>query len=296
MVKNYIKLAQRRANKAIDIAVEYFKNPTVSQRLIDSVQYSLLNGGKRVRAALLYACGDALGVPNGALDKAVVAIEMIHAYSLIHDDLPEMDNDDLRRGQPTNHIQFDVATAILAGDALQAMAYEYISLIDEVDPKKVLKTIHAFSYCSGLRGMVAGQMLDIAAENNEINLKQLENIHHHKTGDLLTAALLMAFHLSQYSENDHVEKVIRKFAKYMGLAFQIQDDILDVTSNTEVLGKEVGHDISANKQTYPSLIGIGASEDLLREYYYESICALDEISVDLTTLKEIAAFIINRKH
>ncbi len=207
-----------------------------------------------------------------------------------------MDDDKLRRGKPTCHIAFDEATAILAGDALQSMAYEYLTLIDNVDSKQIISIIKILSVRSGFSGMVAGQMLDIEAEKVTLNLEQLENVHRHKTGDLLCASVLAGFYLSSQYQDKKIEQSFISFAENIGLAFQIQDDILDVTSTTEILGKVAGHDESMNKQTYPSLIGVSASQDLLKTYFNTSMLALNEIPINLSTLKEIADFIIHRNN
>jgi farnesyl diphosphate synthase len=295
MTENHsIQKYKLRADNAIEIALSYFEGNSVSFKLFEAVKYSLLNGGKRVRAALVYAVGDAFNVPSKTLDKAAVALEMIHAYSLIHDDLPAMDNDELRRGKPTCHIAFDEATAILAGDALQSMAYEYLLLVDEIDPKQVIKALKLLSTNAGFNGMVAGQMLDIAAENSCINMDELEKIHRHKTGDLLCASVLIGLYLSESYENTSYINSLTTFAENIGLAFQIQDDVLDVTATTEELGKIAGHDESSNKQTYPSLLGVPESQALLKTYFNVSMLALNEIPVNLSKLKEIASFIVNR--
>lgn len=286
-----------RADDAVNLALEYFKQNNVSERLLDAISYSLSNGGKRVRASLLYAVGDAFEVDSSVLDKAASALEMIHAYSLIHDDLPAMDDDDLRRGKPTCHIAFDDATAILAGDALQAMSYEYLCLIDlspNISANQILKVMRTLAKYSGVNGMVAGQMLDIEADKITVDLAELEIVHQHKTGDLLCASVLIGFYLSALYQDKKIETALIAFAKNIGLAFQIQDDILDVTSNTEILGKEARHDQATNKQTYPSLIGLEKSELLLNNCFDRSIQALELVSINLNKLKEIASFIVKR--
>lgn len=223
-------------------------------RLLEAIEYTLLNGGKRMRPLLVYATAESTGLDFAVADHIAAAIEMIHAYSLIHDDLPSMDDDDLRRGQATCHIKFDEATAILAADALQALAFECLSNTPCAH-STVVKLITILSRAAGAQGMVGGQMLDLEAEGHVLQIKQLQNIHAMKTGALLMACVTS---VTECSKNlTPLERTAYKsFAQHFGIAYQIIDDVLDITSDTETLGKPAQSDIKNSKSTYPSLLGL----------------------------------------
>nr|WP_218944280.1 farnesyl diphosphate synthase [Marinicella rhabdoformis] len=261
-------------------------------KLKEAVAYSLLAGGKRVRPLLVYATADALGVPFDEADHVAAAIEMIHAYSLIHDDLPSMDDDDLRRGKPTCHIQFDEATAILAGDALQAMAFEVLSQTPS-QATQIVKIIQIMSKACGLVGMAGGQSLDLEAENKEVRLSQLQKIHAAKTGALLIACVDM---ICALSDNHKAAAELHQFANHFGMAFQIVDDILDVTADTETLGKPAGSDEALNKSTYPSLMGLSGAKDAAEKHIHSCFKHLEAAHISSDKLTQLTHFILNRAH
>jgi farnesyl diphosphate synthase len=270
------------------------KDAQLSQ-LHAAMRYSTLDGGKRVRPLLVYATGEALGVEIENLDIIAAAIEMIHVYSLIHDDLPAMDNDDLRRGKATNHKAFDEATAILAGDALQAMAFNLLASSSQLNlsAKTRLQIITELSHAAGSVGMVGGQAIDLASVNQVLTLAELEQMHACKTGALIRASILMPAYCAN---NISVLKIqnLENFARCIGLAFQVQDDILDIESDTKTLGKTQGADIAANKPTYPSIIGLTASKQKLADLYQEAMQSLHNFGNSVQSLKELAGFIVNR--
>lgn len=261
-------------------------------RLHEAMRYSVLNGGKRMRPLLVYATGEALGVAPDVLDIPAAAIELIHVYSLIHDDLPAMDDDVLRRGKPTCHCAFDEATAILAGDALQALAFQLIAQAHEqLSAEQRLRMLQHLSIAAGSRGMVGGQAIDLAAVGKVLTELELEQMHIHKTGALIRSSVLLAAYTApdlpakQLNQLDH-------YAKCLGLAFQVQDDILDIESDTQTLGKTRGADEAAGKPTYPSIIGMSAAKRKLHELYLEAVAALEGLNAPL--LLEIAEFTVKR--
>jgi geranylgeranyl pyrophosphate synthase len=289
----------QRVNQAL---IERFDNADKYEpRLIEAMQYSLLSGGKRVRPLLVYAAALAVGRCTELTDTAAAAVESIHAYSLIHDDLPAMDDDDLRRGQATCHIKFDEATAILAGDALQAIAFEWLSapLIKnkEVDSHKILskqlQCLQILAQASGHLGMVAGQAIDLAAINQTLTIEQLTQMHKLKTGALITASIqLGAFSTSNVSE--YQLEALTNYANAIGLAFQVQDDILDVTADTNTLGKQQGADIANNKPTFVSLLGLEGAQDKANTLYSEALEALSDFGDNADHLRHLATYIIKR--
>lgn len=261
-------------------------------RLHEAMRYSVLNGGKRIRPLLVYATGEALGLQPEHLDIPAAAIELIHVYSLIHDDLPAMDDDVLRRGKPTCHCAYDEATAILAGDALQALAFQLLTQADEqISAQQRLRMIQQLSIAAGSRGMVGGQAIDLAAVGKDITELELEQMHIHKTGALIRSSVLLA----AYTEPALADKQLMQldhYAKCLGLAFQVQDDILDIESDTQTLGKTRGADAAAGKPTYPSIIGMSAAKRKLDELYLEAVAALEGLNAPL--LLEIAEFTVKR--
>lgn len=264
-------------------------------KLLEAMEYAVLLGGKRIRPFLVYATGKMLGASSEALDAPAAAIEAIHAYSLIHDDLPSMDDDNLRRGQPTCHIAFDEATAILAGDALQPFAFELIATSEKLTDSQKVKLTKILAENAGVKGMCFGQSLDLEAENKEIDLLSLERIHQHKTGNLLRAAVKMGFVCSEYAHDALIEKALDDYATAIGLAFQVQDDILDIEGDSAVLGKTVGADIQAHKSTYPKFLGLAGAKEKANALYETALLALDNVPFDTTTLRELAKFVVNRQ-
>ncbi|MGL4858671.1 MAG: (2E,6E)-farnesyl diphosphate synthase [Enterobacteriaceae bacterium] len=267
-------------------------------RLLQAMRYGALLGGKRLRPYLVYATGSMLSVPLESLDTPAAAIECIHAYSLIHDDLPAMDDDPLRRGHPTCHIHFDEATATLAGDALQTLAFTLLAsgTMPGVAEKSRLQMIAELATASGIRGMCLGQSLDLAAEGRKITLAELETIHRHKTGVLIRAAVRLGA-LAAGTRTEPLLPLLDRYANAIGLAFQVQDDILDVIGETSKTGKQRGSDQNLGKNTYPALLGIDSARAKAWDLYQEALLALSELAahqLDVTPLQILAAFIIDR--
>ncbi len=267
----------------------------VPAELRDAIQYVVLGGGKRIRAGMVYATGEALGAELIILDKAAAAVELVHAYSLVHDDLPAMDDDELRHGKAACHKVFGEAIAILAGDALQAFAFEMLAKASEnISAEINIKMIGILAKASGARGMVGGQVLDLIAEGKQITPDQLENIHLCKTGALITASVqLGALAGGCVTEIQFIN--LTKFAQTIGLAFQVRDDIIDIESNTAILGKKQGADLTKNKATYPALLGMSAAKDKLKALYQQAYLALEKAGLQESKLKEIAQFVIGRE-
>ena len=288
-----LKQVQDRINQFL--ANQFEEIDSYNAPLRDAMKYGLLLGGKRVRPFLVYATGKMLGAETSALDYAAAAIEAIHAYSLIHDDLPAMDNDELRRGQPTCHIAFDEATAILAGDALQAFAFEILTLAPSLSAEQKLQLVKVLAQASGVQGMCLGQSLDLISEHKQVNLAELELIHRNKTGALLTAALKLGFICSPHFKNKELEKQLERYSQAIGLAFQVQDDILDIEGDSAEIGKPVGSDLDLDKSTYPKLLGLEGAKQKAQELYQTALHELDNLPFDTTALRALAEFIVNRK-
>ena len=266
------------------------------ERLRLAMRYSTLAGGKRIRALLVYAAGLAVNAPLQRLDSVAAALECIHCYSLIHDDLPSMDDDDLRRGQATSHIEFDEATAILAGDALQTLAFELLNSGDsKLSDRQARNISHKLAVCAGGSGMVGGQMLDILATENSLDRDSLENIHRRKTGALISAAVVCGALCSETVTEQQITQ-LEIYAESIGLAFQVMDDILDIESSTEILGKPSGADLALGKSTYPALIGLQASKDLAQNLYQQAIASVAAIGDNTIYLVDLAALVVNRNH
>ena len=269
---------------------------TFPSPLIEAMKYGVLLGGKRIRPFLVYATGRMLGVSLNQLDYAAAAIEAVHAYSLIHDDLPAMDNDVLRRGQPTCHIAFDEATAILAGDALQSFAFEMLANAAYLSSEQKLRLVKALSHGAGAQGMCLGQSLDLISENKQISLPTLEQIHRNKTGALLSTAVVMGFHCSRYFADDQLEERLARYAAAIGLAFQVQDDILDIEGESAITGKTVGSDVATDKCTYPKLLGLDSAKQKAQELYQSALAELERVPFNTAPLKALAEFVVNRKN
>ena len=277
--QQFLSSSQARCNQLLEALIA--AQPTEKAPLVEAMGYSLLNGGKRVRPVLTYATALAVGEINGATDQFACALECMHSYSLIHDDLPAMDDDDLRRGQPTCHIQFDEATAILAGDALQCLAFEIIASSTNLDTQTLLRAIHELSVAAGASGMVMGQSIDLASVDKQLALLELEKMHAYKTGALIEASVVLGA-LSAGANAAQLE-ALRTYAKAIGLAFQVQDDIIDVTSDTETLGKNQGSDEEKNKPTYVSLLGLDEAKQKAERLNEEAHRALATFGERLTT-------------
>ncbi|NBV76108.1 MAG: geranyl transferase, partial [Methylococcaceae bacterium] len=252
---------------------------------------------KRMRPLLTYATGRALGLKEEVLDAPACAVEFIHVYSLIHDDLPAMDNDDLRRGKPTCHKAFDEATAILAGDALQAQAFEILATDPsiEVDAAARLKMIHCLTRASGSQGMVGGQAIDLGSVGTKLTLPELENMHIHKTGALIRASVNLAA-LSKTDLDPAIAKQLDHYAKCIGLSFQVKDDILDIESDTSTLGKTQGKDADNDKPTYPALLGMAGAKQKAQELHEQAIASLSSFGAEADLLRELSLYIIERSH
>ena len=270
--------------------------PPPSNLLNEAIRYMALGSGKRIRASLVYATGEMFQQTPDKLHAVAASVELIHCYSLIHDDLPAMDDDDLRRGKPTCHLAFDEATAILTGDALQTLAFDFLSNpdINPLDASQSLKIISTLAQASGPTGMILGQSLDMAAENQTPSLASLEEIHHNKTGALISAALMMGL-LAANVVNEKQLSAIRRFGKHIGLAFQIKDDLLDISSTTAMLGKPVKSDLKHDKATFPSILGIQATETALQKHHDIAIEALQDLEVNAFFLKEISHHLLHRQ-
>ena len=286
---------QQRNNQQLNQWLEQL--PHQEQPLIQAMKYGLLLGGKRVRPFLVYITGQMLGCKPEDLDTPASAIECIHAYSLIHDDLPAMDDDDLRRSQPTCHIKFDEATAILTGDALQTLAFTILAE-GELNPNaenQRIKMVQALAQASGAGGMCLGQALDLGAENRRVSLADLEEIHRNKTGALINCAVKLGA-LAAGEKGLEVLPHLERYSKAIGLAFQVQDDILDIISDTETLGKPQGSDQELNKSTYPSLLGLEGAMEKAHTLLQEALQALEAIPYNTQLLEEFARYVIERKN
>ena len=268
----------------------------VPDRLLEAMRYSVLGGGKRVRPLLVYASGELVGAAEDALDPVAAAVELIHAYSLVHDDLPAMDDDDLRRGRPTTHRQFDEATAILAGDALQALAFEVLATDPKLAarPQMQVKMLAWLTRAAGPAGMVGGQALDMAAEGQRIDERGLERIHRGKTGALIRASFMMPSELGDLRAVQRASLDV--FARDIGLVFQIRDDLLEVEQDTATLGKNAGSDSGNDKSTYPSTLGVEGARRRAAETQKRAVDALRTFGNRSDALLWLSEFILNRSY
>ncbi|MBU5377189.1 MAG: (2E,6E)-farnesyl diphosphate synthase [Pantoea sp.] len=291
-----LSLYPERANAALSRLLAPL--PFQSSPLVNAMRYGALLGGKRLRPFLVYATGEMFNADPASLDAPAAAVECIHAYSLIHDDLPAMDDDALRRGQPTCHIKYGEDTAILAGDALQTLAFSILA--DEpmpgVSDASRIAMIAELARASGVAGMCGGQALDLAAEGQRVGLEQLEQIHRHKTGALIRAAVRLGA-LAAGERGRDALPALDIYADAIGLAFQVQDDILDVVGDSAITGKKQGADQDLDKSTYPSLLGLDNARAKARELHQQALSALDILaaqSLDTTALQALASFVIER--
>jgi len=264
--------------------------------LHEAMRYTVMGGGKRIRPMLVYAGGQATGADSQLLDRPACAVELIHAYSLIHDDLPAMDDDDLRRGKPSCHRAFGEATAILAGDALQSHAFQVLSNgpSEAVDADTRLRMINTLALASGSRGMAGGQVIDLAATGQQLNIAELEDMHIHKTGALIRASVVLGALCGTTAGQADIDR-LDHYAKCIGLAFQIRDDILDVEGEANTLGKNTGMDQRLEKSTYPALIGMQGARQRAAELHVEALDSLASFSSDADPLRCISAYIIERE-
>lgn len=291
------QFAKDVASRTNDFMEKYVKSlDDAAPNLKEAMLYGLLLGGKRARPLLVYATGLALGQSREKLDYAAAAIECVHAYSLIHDDMPEMDNDKLRRGHETVHVKFSQTGALLAGDALQTLAFEIISDKNSgLSDKAIAQLTRILSTKAGYTGMCGGQAIDLDSEGKHLSLDKLRLLHSKKTGALIRAAVLMGAVCSD-NVTDSQLAVLDEYASWTGLAFQVWDDVLDVIGDTAVMGKTQGADINLDKSTYPSLMGLEQAKSFASECAQKAIESLKNIDIDSSLLKEFALFTVNRDH
>ena len=286
-------LAGSRALVEVELNSLLPSSATAPEKIHQAIRWSVFAGGKRFRPALLLATGQALGASIKQLIRTACAFEMVHTYSLIHDDLPAMDDDDLRRGRPTCHVRFDEATAILAGDALQTLAFRTIAEDDGLRADTRIALISELARAAGTpEGMVAGQALDMEAETRQVNGAQLEEIHRLKTGALIVAAARCGAIIGEASEKELT--AVTSYGSHLGLLFQITDDFLDVTATAEDLGKTPGKDAQSNKATYPGLFGIEETKTAAVRAHRDACAALDQLDRPTEVLRRIADFILHR--
>jgi geranylgeranyl diphosphate synthase type II len=292
-LKKYI---QKKSEAVNDTLAQVLQNSQQDETINQAMKYSLMAGGKRIRPALCLAASEAVGGNPADAMMAACAMEMIHTYSLIHDDLPAMDDDQLRRGKPTCHVAFGEATAILAGDALLTMAFEILASVpfeNGVQAAKWLQVIRIIAIAAGARGMIQGQMLDIAAEGRRLSVSDLESMHLLKTGALIEASLQCGALLA--NANQAQQGHLKTYARNIGLAFQVADDILNVEGNPALMGKAVGTDRLNQKNTYPSLLGLDASKQFAQKLIRQALQALEAFDNKADPLRALATYIIERK-
>jgi len=292
--QNHLATYQHRVDAALDKYLP--KEDPPEHNLAEAIRYSVMGGGKRIRPAMVYAAGEAMGVATDLLDIPACAVEMIHAYSLIHDDLPAMDDDDLRRGRPTCHKAFDEATAMLAGDALQALAYEILAKDKHVEltPEHRIEMLSLLTEASGAHGMAGGQAVDLASVGKKLNLQQLEHMHQLKTGALIRASILLGGMCKQDISHDEIKR-LSDYAMCIGLSFQIQDDILDVISDTETLGKPQGSDQAQKKPTFPAILGLEQSQKRALAQHQQALDILQPFDEKADSLRQLSAYIVERR-
>jgi geranylgeranyl pyrophosphate synthase len=286
---------QRRVEHALDRCLPATAEPP--QRLHEAMRYATLDGGKRVRAALVYAAGEALGASVPLLDAPACAVELVHAYSLVHDDLPCMDDDDLRRGKPTCHRTYGEAAALLAGDALQTLAFQILAedaALAVLAPAKRLQMIATLAAAAGSSGMAGGQAIDLAAVGKPMNADQLQEMHTRKTGALIHGSVMLGALATGNGTPAHLAALDR-FGRVVGLAFQIVDDILDVEGDTQTLGKTARADAARNKPTYPAVLGMAAARQRARELHKEALESLAPFGDNGQILAALASFILERR-
>ncbi|WP_223472549.1 MULTISPECIES: (2E,6E)-farnesyl diphosphate synthase [unclassified Pseudomonas] len=294
MIGAYQASSQARVNAALETL---FSAPSPElARLYEAMRYSVMNGGKRVRPLLAYAACEALGGQAEQANGAACAVELIHAYSLVHDDLPAMDDDDLRRGQPTTHKQFDEACAILAGDGLQSLAFTALldPALSDCPAQVRLDMVSALALAAGPAGMVGGQAIDLGSVGLKLDQSALEYMHRHKTGALIEASVRLGALASGRATPEQLQ-ALQTYARAIGLAFQVQDDILDVESDTQTLGKRQGADIARDKPTYPALLGLDAAKAYARELRDQALAALRPFDAAAEPLRDLARYIVERR-
>ena len=294
-LKEYLVTSQERVEKALELRLPV--NTVLPKRLHDAMRYSTLDGGKRMRPMLTYSAGKALGIAPEILDGPACAIEMIHVYSLIHDDLPAMDDDDLRRGKATSHVAYDEATAILAGDALQTLAFQILAEDKSMNASAAtrINMITALAKASGSQGMVGGQAIDLESVGKKLTLPELENMHIHKTGALIRVSVQFAS-LSIPDLDPATAAKLDHYAKCIGLSFQVKDDILDEESDTATLGKTQGKDQDNDKPTYPALLGLDGAKLKAQNLHEQAVESLSGFGAEADLLRDLSLYIIQRDH
>ncbi|MGR9115890.1 MAG: (2E,6E)-farnesyl diphosphate synthase [Gammaproteobacteria bacterium] len=294
-LKEYLSFCQNRVERALEARLP--SENVLPKKLHEAMRYTVLDGGKRMRPMLTYCTGKTLGIGPEELDAPACAVEFIHVYSLIHDDLPAMDDDDLRRGKATCHVAFDEATAILTGDALQALAFKVLSDDPSIkaDAEARLKMITTLAKASGSQGMVGGQAIDLESVGTQLSLPELENMHIHKTGALIRASVNMAT-LAMPGIDQKVADSLDHYAKCIGLSFQVKDDILDEESDTATLGKTQGKDKDNDKPTYPALLGLAGAKQKAQELHEQALDSLSVFGSEADLLRDLSLYIIQRDH
>ncbi|MBT3811305.1 MAG: (2E,6E)-farnesyl diphosphate synthase [Gammaproteobacteria bacterium] len=294
-LKDYLVTSQERVEKALQLRLP--EKTILPRRLHEAMRYSTLDGGKRMRPMLTYSAGKALGIAPEVLDGPACAVEMIHVYSLIHDDLPAMDDDDLRRGKATSHVAFDEATAILAGDALQALAFQILARDSSMNASAEtrINMINALTKASGSLGMVGGQAIDLESVGKKLTLPELENMHIHKTGALIRVSVQLAT-LSKPDLDSAMASKLDHYAKCIGLSFQVKDDILDEESDTATLGKTQGKDQDNDKPTYPALLGLVGAKQKAQDLHEQAVDSLSGFGTEADLLRDLSLYIIQRDH
>ncbi|WP_396622612.1 (2E,6E)-farnesyl diphosphate synthase [Marinobacter sp. W-8] len=288
----YLDQCRHQVDRELDRCLA--RNAT-SERLQETMRYSVLGGGKRVRPALCIAAARAMGSHESTALAPACALELIHAYSLVHDDLPAMDDDDLRRGRPTAHIAFDEASAILAGDALQTLAFALLSDAPALSDRQRVAMISELARASGHQGMVGGQAIDLESVGRQLSVEQLEAMHRHKTGALIEASVRLGALTSETVTESQLTN-LADYASALGLAFQVQDDLLDIEGDTEIIGKRQGSDVAKAKPTYPALLGIDGARQHLARLLDEALGALESFGPEADTLRAMADYVVARSH
>lgn len=291
---DWMEAQRARVERALEHVVPV---PTlIPGKLHEAMRYAALGAGKRMRPLLVFAAGELVGAPADALAYAGAAVELIHAYSLVHDDLPCMDDDTLRRGKPTCHVAFDEATALLVGDSLQSLAFQVLSeRVLAQDAQRQLEMVRVLAAASGSRGMAGGQAIDLASVGQELSVPELELMHIHKTGALIRAAVWLGASCGEPlppATRAHLDR----FAKFAGLAFQVVDDVLDVQADTATLGKTAGKDAQHNKPTYVSVLGLARAHELAHELRGQALSALEPLGQPAQRLRELTDYIVLRSH
>ncbi|MDX1597136.1 MAG: polyprenyl synthetase family protein [Marinobacter sp.] len=293
IAESFLETSRARVDAALDKHIE--AGGRASDRLQEAMRYSVLGGGKRIRPALCLAAARAVGQDSERALVPACTLELIHAYSLIHDDLPAMDNDELRRGRPTAHIAFDEATAILAGDALQALAFGWLAEAPKLTDATRLAMVRELAVASGHRGMVGGQAIDLASVGKTLSIGELENMHRHKTGALIEASVRIGALTADSLSEQHLTS-LTGYAQALGLAFQVQDDLLDIEGDTAVIGKPQGSDLARGKPTFPSLLGNNGARELLSQLLKAALDHLTDFGPEADPLRAMADYVVARSH